>query len=56
MIKIHQISKINIQNYYQYIFDKRYGNGNGFSDRFRLSNGDGDSFSSKYLIRNYKSN
>ena len=46
MIKIHQISKINIQNDYFYIFDKRYGNGR-FNNSY-IRKGDGFGFGSEY--------
>ena len=62
MIKIHQISKINIQNNYQYIFNEYFGNGyfngslngNGNGSGNTYLDGNGDSCSFKILIRNYK--
>ena len=68
MIKIYQISKINIQNYYKYIFDKYFGHGyfcgynngngygfgDGYGDGFGFDNGDGSSYPPKTLIKDYK--
>ena len=72
MIKIHSISYINNKNYYNYIFYEYFGDGcfngclngngfgNGFGDEYKfgfgLFNGNGSSFSSNYLIENYKQN
>ena len=66
MIRLYQISKINNENYYSYVFDKNYGNGyfcgslnkkgdgygNGY--RFGFKDGNGDSLFLNYLIEDYK--
>ena len=66
MINLESIFKINNRNDYKYIFYEYYGhgyffgylngdgNGHGFSNRFGLSDGDGNSYSLDYLIRSYK--
>ena len=66
MINIYSISYINNRNNYRYIFHKDFGNGfyhnsssgNGWGDGspFGYINGNGDSCSSNYLIKNYKQN
>ena len=66
MINLNSTFDINERNDYSYIFDEDIGNGfyfghldgngHGFSNRFGLSDGDGDSYSSKNLIRKYKTN
>ena len=64
MINIESIFEINKRNRYEYIFDEDNGNGyyfgsfdgngRGFSNRFGCSDGDGDSYFSDFLIKDYR--
>ena len=66
MIKIHSISYINNENYYNYIFNEYFGNGYfngsfngngyGFGDGygFGFKSGNGDSLTLEILTKDYK--
>ena len=66
MINLHSIYQINIQNLYQYYFDKDFGsgcffsynNGNGisFGHKDGIFSGDGFGYPIDYLIKNYNTN